>query len=69
MIAIQMEHTFKEGAKTKALYITNSISKETAPFKLGYYLWGMDIWIGNIPLIKMVILINVINIAILWIVK
>lgn len=59
---------FKLGTNYKAIFIGASGHIETTKnifTKLGYWLWGMDIFIGKIPMIKLMIFCNII----MWIIK
>ena len=62
--------TFKQGTKLHAVDITTKdIENCSRQFKFGYVLWGADIWINKVPLIKILVLINIINMILVWIIK
>jgi hypothetical protein len=55
-----INQTFKQGLRSKSIYFEPMIPNGTFQFKIGYWLWGMDIWIGKVPMIKFMILANLI---------
>ena len=61
--------TFKEGVESRAIQFTWGIKAHSRLFWLGYFLWGMDIWCGNIPVLKVLIGVNILNIILMWIVR
>jgi len=61
--------TFKEGAKCRAIQFTWKTKAHCRLFWLGYFLWGMDIWCGNIPTLKVLIGVNILNMILMWIVR
>ena len=49
---------FMAGVRCKAIYI--STMETSMLYKVGYYLWGADIWFGRVPVIKSLLLANII---------
>jgi len=62
------QDTFRQGANCKAAYFQVDY-KAKIPFKLGYLLWGLDIWVGKVPMIKLMIGANIINMVIMWLAR
>jgi hypothetical protein len=64
-----INQTFRQGLRTKSIYFEPTIpdAQATISFKIGYWLWGMDIWIGRIPMIRFMLLANLIMWIILFI--
>jgi len=62
---------FKEGVKCRALQFTWETGEKARSrlFWLGYFLWGMDVWCGNIPVLKVLIGVNILNMILMWIVR
>jgi len=57
---LRINQTFRDGLKCKAVYIQCFTSKTLLSFKIGYWLWGMDIWINNVPVMKTIIIANIV---------
>ena len=53
-----LEGGFRGGLRSKAFLI--EAFERSLAFKLGYYLWGADIWFGRVPMVKSMILANVV---------
>jgi hypothetical protein len=51
--------------KYRAIQIKYAIWKAT-PIEIIKFIWGADIWLGNIPFMKSLILANIIVWAIMW---
>jgi hypothetical protein len=61
--------TFKHGCKYKAVHINfkwHGLWSWKA--KLGYILWGADLWVGFIPVCKSIVLFNIIVWVLLFII-
>lgn len=60
--------TFRQGMIMKAICFNASmdIEKTSIWFRLGYWLWGMDVWVDNVPVLKVIIAINIINLILMW---
>jgi len=61
--------TFKDGVKCRAIQFTWETKGRSRLFWLGYFLWGMDVWCGNIPVLKVLIGVNILNMILMWIVR
>lgn len=61
--------TFREGMRRKAIQFTPWQNKSSLRFKIGYYLWGLDIWIGKVPMIKLMVAMNLSSLVLVWILK
>lgn len=68
-VVIGTSKGFKAGLKRYAIVFSMPVGSSDIPFILGYLLWGGDIWIGKIPMIKLMILINIVNIILMWTLK
>jgi hypothetical protein len=62
------DHGFWNGTHCKAIQF-DLRSNADIPFMLGYCLWGLDIWIDRAPMIKLMVFANIVNMAIMWILK
>ena len=67
-LQIKVYQTFRDGLRHKAVEITTT-AEMSWQFKLGYYLWGMDVWCGNIPVLKVLIGVNILNMILMWIAR
>lgn len=62
--------SFKEGARIKAVQFSLGVEPGWSfAAAAGYYLWGMDLWIGGVPLMKVIIGVNIINMLAMWVVR
>ena len=61
--------TFREGTRCRAIQFSFSTKEPTRMFWLGYWIWGLDIWCGNLPVLKVLIAVNILNIILMWIVR
>jgi hypothetical protein len=52
---------FRAGFRAKALVIASTTEMDWK-FMMAYLLWGCDIWIYKVPMIKLMILVTVLNI-------
>jgi hypothetical protein len=62
MAILRINRTFRQGLRSKSIYFNPSIFDKDATtiFRIGYWIWGMDIWIGRVPMIKIMIGVNII---------
>jgi len=51
---------FIAGARCKAINVTTRVAPASILYKVGYYLWGADIWFGRVPVVKSLLLANII---------
>ena len=69
ILTFNTQQTFKQGLQHKAITFDLPFGSTTFMFRLGYCLWGMDIWIDKVPMIKLMIAANIVNMVVMWMVK
>lgn len=57
---------WKQAFKDKAfcIKIGSAFEELTLGYKIIWYLWSADVWFGNFPLLKFIVLVNVV----IWII-